>query len=134
MKNNEQTTPLQDKEDDNKYNLIMLDQVYCSCNDFQLYLINAEETRLKHILSYEVKPIENEVKLIDILLGNVETDLDSTTINELRKFFKMRKQIGYNRENEFDYARNSDRNNLYPITTFKNIQLTKNQREDLTNF
>jgi len=93
----------QEQNQENKTPLVSLNQIFCSRQELHLFIVNNDGTKLKDIITEEVKQLESEEKLIDILLGRVNTAIDKEVLNDLRLFFKIRKQIGYNRNNQYDF-------------------------------
>ena len=125
-----------DKEEKKKGDapIVSLADVYTSRDKLNLFIINKNKTRLKHILSNDIKDVENEVCLLDVLKGNIQSGIDNSIINDLREYFKINRQIGYNPTTMYDFQFKVDGNKLYKLSLFANIQKSNDASEDFRNF
>ena len=125
-----------DKEEKKKGDapIVSLADVYTSRDKLNLFIINKNKTRLKHILSNDIKDVENEVCLLDVLKGNIQSGIDNSIINDLREYFKINRQIGYNPTTMYDFQFKADGNKLYKLSLFANIQKSNDASEDFRNF
>ena len=124
----------QEIKQENKSPLVFLGQVFCSRKELRLFIINKEGDKLKDVVTEEIKQLENEVRFIDVLLGKEKISIEPEILSDLRQFFRIRKQIGYNRNQEYDFSPFADDGLLYHLSVFKNIQNKKDKRDELTKF
>ena len=124
------------KDDGNseKTPLFSLGEIYTTADKLNLFVINKNHTKLKHIESKSVKEFENEISLLDVLKGNVQSGIETSIINDLREYFKINRQIGYNPATMYDFQFKADENKLYKLSLFVNIQKSNNATEDFRNF
>ena len=113
---------------------IPLEFLYFSPQSAQLYISNTQRTKLKHILSGEIKPIEGEIILVDLLLGKTKTTVDESILAEMRSYFKLSRQIGFNPENEFDFLLGKNKKTIVYIKNLESLQSKINESLENINF
>lgn len=102
--------------------LVALAEIYTSRELLNLFVINKSKTRLKNIETNEVKDLEDEVGLLDLLNGGEESGIEEKFIDDLRQYFKFSKQIGFNPQTPYDYQFKVNENRLYNLSLFQKIQ------------
>lgn len=132
--NNDIISDKKNKGDESDAPLFSLSEIYTSPNYINLFIINNNKTHLKHVLSREIKPIENEIPLLFVLQGSIKTSIDESIIADLRNYFKITKQIGFNPNTEYDFIFKSNKNLLHELKMYQKIQKAHDVRNNLKEF
>ena len=114
--------------------LVSLKDVYTAKDSLNLYAINKERTKIKHVLTKEVKRLEGEVSLLSVLDGSIKTEIDEKVLADLRLYFKMVMQVGYSDGTRYDFFRKQDAGKLYKIILFEDIQRSHDSSNDFLDF
>lgn len=114
--------------------LVSLSEIYTSPDRLNLFIINDNHNRLKHIETKEVKLIEDEICLLDILKGTAKCGIDDFVIDDIRHYFKIKQQIGFNPQEKYDFQFKNDKFKLHNLSLFINIQQSSNKRSEYKCF
>ena len=113
---------------------LSLEEIYTSPGRVKLFVINKERTRLKDILTNDIKDLEDELCLLEILLGKISCGIDDKLIDDFRNTFKIRRQAGINPTNPYDFQFAKDRKNLYGLSLFKKLQQLETASSEYVDF
>lgn len=114
--------------------LVALSEIYTSRETINLFVINKSKTKLKNIESNEIKLLEDEVCLIDVLTGVQSSEIDEKMVDDLRQYFKLSKMIGFNPHQAYDFDNKRGKSKLYKISIFENIQKVSKTSSDYIEF
>jgi len=86
------------------------------------------------VTTKEIKDLETEVPLLDILKGSVHSSIDSEVLANIRRFFLIKKQIGFEKQPLYDFFNKNDEQKLYKLSMYQRIQEDYDNSKELTKF
>ena len=113
------------KKEEPKYiePLCTIKDLYIDATDFRLYLINKDNSKIRKLSNPQIiKPLTNEIPLLDVLYGVVDIGLSDIILIRLRQFFDMKKQIGYSPTYKYDFFHKHEINRGYNINNLLNFE------------
>ena len=109
--------------------------LYISPTNHTMSIVNKDKTKVKSLLDAEqIKPITDEVPVLDLICNEIQTDLPPIILNSLRGFFGITKKAGFSESFRYGYADPKDINNLYTLASLMHFQEDLTQQEDFINF
>ena len=114
--------------------LVSLSRIWSPTDNLNLYVINNDGTKLIHVTTKEIKELETEVPLLDILKGSVQSSIDSEVLANIRRFFLIKKQIGFEKQPPYEFFNKNDEQKLYKLSMYQRIQEDYDNSKELTKF